>query len=213
MRLKKVKGAKERIAISTYYVESPENFKGKWQEVFKNNNPIHIEIGMGKGHFILGMAKRNPNINYIGIEMYDSVLVRAVQLLEKEEMKLPNLKLLLLDARNVDEVFEKEIERIYLNFSDPWPKAKHSKRRLTSEIFLEKYDKILKNDKSIIMKTDNDNLFEFSLEMLAQHGYNLIEVTRDLHSLNDESNVFTEYERKFSEKGVKINRVKAELKS
>lgn len=213
MRLKKVKGAKERIMESTYYVDTPESFKGNWKDVFKNDNPIHIEIGMGKGHFILGMAKQNKDVNYIGIEMYDSVLVRAVELLKQEEENLPNLKLLLLDARNIEEVFDKEIERIYLNFSDPWPKAKHAKRRLTSEIFLEKYDKIFKNDKSIIMKTDNDNLFDFSLEMLTQHGYNLVEVTRDLHSLNDESNVLTEYERKFSEKGVKINRLKAEFKS
>lgn len=212
MRLKKVKGAKEKIATSTYYLENPETLKGKWQGVFGNENPIHIEIGMGKGHFIMGMAKQNPNVNYIGIEMYDSVLVRATELLENEE-ELPNLKLLLLDARNIENVFEKEIERIYLNFSDPWPKSKHAKRRLTSEVFLEKYDKIFKKDKSIIMKTDNDNLFEFSLVMLEQHGYNLIEVTHDLHSLNDETNLFTEYEKKFSEKGVKINRLKAELKS
>lgn len=213
MKLKKVKGAKEKIVESTYYIDSPANFKGRWKEVFNNNNPIHIEIGMGKGHFILGMAKQNRNINYIGIEMYDSVLVRATELLNQEEEVFTNLKLLLLDARNIEEIFDKEIERIYLNFSDPWPKSKHAKRRLTSDIFLNKYDKIFKNDKSIIMKTDNDNLFDFSLEMLAQHGYNLIEVTRDLHSLNDASNVFTEYERKFSEKGVKINRLKAELKS
>lgn len=213
MRLKKVKGAKEKIATSIYFIEKPTTLKGKWQEIFSNKNPIHIEIGMGKGHFIVGMAKQNPDINYIGIEMYDSVLVRAVELLEHEEEVLPNLKLLLLDARNIEEVFEKEIERIYLNFSDPWPKAKHAKRRLTSEIFLEKYDKIFKNDKSIIMKTDNDKLFEFSLEMLEQHGYNLIEVTRDLHLLNDSSNIFTEYERKFSDKGIKINRLKAEFKS
>lgn len=212
MRLKKVKGALERIEKSTYYVESPEQNKGKWKELFKNDNPIHIEIGMGKGNFIIEMSKRNPNINFIGIEMYDSVLVRAIETLEDEEKEIPNLKLLLFDARNIENIFDKEIEQIYLNFSDPWPKARHAKRRLTSSIFLEKYDKIFEADKSIIMKTDNDDLFDFSLETLSEHGYTFLEITRDLHSLNDENNVMTEYEKKFSEKGVKINRFKAILK-
>lgn len=212
MRLKKVKGALERVELSKYYVKSPEQYKGIWSKVFENDNPIHLEIGMGKGHFIIGMAKKFPNINFIGIEMYDSVLVKATEALEKEEKYIPNLKLILMDARNIDNVFGKEIERIYLNFSDPWPKARHAKRRLTSKVFLDKYDLVFKEQKSIYMKTDNDGLFEFSVESLKEHGYSLSDVTRDLHSLNEEDNVMTEYEKKFSEKGVKINRLKANLK-
>lgn len=212
MRLKKVKGAFDKIEKSTYYVECPENNKGKWKEIFNNTNPIHIEIGMGKGSFIIEMAKRNPNINYIGIEMYDSVLVRAVEALDLEEKNLDNLRFLLFDARNIGDVFDKEISQIYLNFSDPWPKARHAKRRLTSDIFLNKYDYIFKDSRSIIMKTDNDDLFQFSLETLSEHGYELSDVTRDLHSLCEAENVMTEYERKFSEKGVKINRLKAFMK-
>ena len=142
MRLKKVKDAKERVEASEYYVNTPSEYKGKWNELFKSNNPIHIEIGMGKGNFIIGMAKAHKDINYIGIEMYDSVMVKAVEKLKQEEKTLKNLKLVLIDAMKIDEIFENEISRIYLNFSDPWPKAKHEKRRLTSKIFLEKYDKI-----------------------------------------------------------------------
>ena len=211
MRLKKVKGALEKIELSKYYVKSPEQYKENWNKVFENENPIRLEIGMGKGNFIIGMAKKFPNINFIGIEMYDSVMVKAIDSLEKEEY-IPNLKLILMDARNIENVFGKEIDRIYLNFSDPWPKARHAKRRLTSKVFLEKYDSIFKGEKSIYMKTDNDDLFTYSIESLQGHGYTLSDVTRDLHSLNEEDNVMTEYERKFSEKGVKINRLKANLK-
>lgn len=212
MRLKKVKGALERVESSKYYVKIPEQHKDMWSKVFENANPIHLEIGMGKGHFIIGMAKRFPNINFIGIEMYDSVLVKATEALEKEEEYIPNLKLILMDARDIDNVFGKEIARIYLNFSDPWPKARHAKRRLTSKVFLDKYDLVFKEQKSIYMKTDNDDLFEFSVERLKEYGYSLFDITRDLHSLNEEDNVMTEYEKKFSEKGVKINRLKANLK-
>lgn len=211
MRLKKVKGALERIELSKYYVNNPEQYKDNWNKVFQNENPIRLEIGMGKGHFIIGMAKKFPDVNFIGIEMYDSVMVKATDALEKEEEYIPNLKLILMDARNIENVFEKEIDRIYLNFSDPWPKARHAKRRLTSKVFLDKYDLVFKGQKSIFMKTDNDDLFEFSIESLKEHGYTLSDVTRDLHSLNEEDNVMTEYERKFSEKGVKINRLKASL--
>ncbi len=145
MRLKKVKGALERIKKSTYYVDNPKEKCTKWKETFGNDHPIHIEIGMGKGNFIIGMAKLHPEMNYIGIEMYDSVLVKAVEKLEAEE-KLCNLKLILLDASQIEEVFREEISRIYLNFSDPWPKKKHAKRRLTSAIFLEKYEKVFSRD-------------------------------------------------------------------
>ena len=209
MRLKKVKGALEKIQASSYYVNNPETVKGNWNNIFENNKPIHIEIGMGKGQYIINMAQKYPNINFIGIEMYDSVLVRAVQTLEKLENNLNNLRLILVDAKKVDEIFDKEIDVIYLNFSDPWPKAKHAKRRLTSIIFLEKYEKIFKSKREIIMKTDNANLFNFSVENLQNFGYNLIEMTNDLESLNDYNNVLTEYESKFMEEGIKINRLKA----
>lgn len=206
MRLKKVKGALEKIESSKYYVNSPGENKGKWNQVFDNQHPIHIEIGMGKGHFIIQMAKKYPKINFVGIEMYDSVLVRAIQSLEKEE-EIKNLKLLLLDAKNIDNVFENEVDVIYLNFSDPWPKAKHAKRRLTSKVFLDKYETIFKAEKKIIQKTDNLQLFEFSVEMLQENGYHLVEITNDLQSVHDENNVLTEYEAKFMEKCIKINRL------
>lgn len=208
MRLKKVKDAKIKVESSKYYVNMPEEQKGKWKELFKNNNPIHIEIGMGKGNFIIGMAKMNPNINYIGIEMYDSVMVKAVQKLNSEE-NINNLKLILLDASKIEDVFENEISRIYLNFSDPWPKAKHEKRRLTSKIFLEKYDKIFKGQNQIFQKTDNNELFDFSMVSLIENGYELKNVTRNLHFENPKDNIMTEYEEKFSSLGIKINRLEA----
>lgn len=209
MRLKKVKDAKERVEASEYYVSTPSEYKGKWNEFFKNNNPIHIEIGMGKGNFVIGMAKAHKDINYIGIEMYDSVMVKAVEKLKQEEKPLKNLKLVLIDAMKIDEIFENEILRIYLNFSDPWPKAKHEKRRLTSKIFLEKYDKIFKGQKQIFQKTDNNDLFDFSMVSLVENGYELRNVTRDLHSENVSDNIMTEYEEKFSNAGIKINKLEA----
>lgn len=209
MRLKKVKDAKERVEASEYYVNAPSEYKGKWNELFKNNNPIHIEIGMGKGNFIIGMAKAHKDVNYIGIEMYDSVMVKAVEKLKQEEKPLKNLKLVLIDAMKIDEIFESEISRIYLNFSDPWPKAKHEKRRLTSKIFLEKYDRIFKGQKQIFQKTDNNDLFNFSMVSLVENGYELRNVTRDLHSENVSDNIMTEYEEKFSNAGIKINRLEA----
>ena len=209
MRLKKVKDAKERVEASEYYVSTPSEYKGKWNEFFKNNNPIHIEIGMGKGNFVIGMAKAHKDINYIGIEMYDSVMVKAVEKLKQEEKPLKNLKLVLIDAMKIDEIFENEISRIYLNFSDPWPKAKHEKRRLTSKIFLEKYDRIFKGQKQIFQKTDNNDLFDFSMVSLVENGYELRNVTRDLHSENVSDNIMTEYEEKFSNAGIKINKLEA----
>ena len=209
MRLKKVKDAKERVEASEYYVNAPSEYKGKWNELFKNSNPIHIEIGMGKGNFIIGMAKAHKDVNYIGIEMYDSVMVKAVEKLKQEEKPLKNLKLVLIDAMKIDEIFESEISRIYLNFSDPWPKAKHEKRRLTSKIFLEKYDRIFKGQKQIFQKTDNNDLFNFSMVSLVENGYELRNVTRDLHSENVSDNIMTEYEEKFSNVGIKINRLEA----
>ena len=209
MRLKKVKDAKEIVQKSNYFVENPKEKKGKWQEIFGNSNPIHIEIGMGKGKFVINMAKKYPDINFVGIEKYDSVLVKAVKQLDELEEKLPNLKLLLFDAEDISEVFENEIELIYLNFSDPWPKAKHEKRRLTSRVYLAKYDSLFVGDKKIIQKTDNRTFFDFSFQSIEDYGYTIDEVTYDLYSLNDADNVPTEYEEKFNSIGTPINRLKA----
>lgn len=205
MRLKNVKGANEIIIKGLYYVEDPYINKGNWNKVFNNDNPIYIEIGIGKGKFIVENAIKYPNINFIGIEKYDSVLVRAIQ--KSNELELNNLKLVRMDAKRIEEVFDHEVDRIYLNFSDPWPKDRHYKRRLTSYVFLDKYEHIFKNNKYIIMKTDNIDLFNFSLESLTNHGYNIEFMTNDLHSLNDIDNIMTEYEEKFSNKGIKINKL------
>ena len=205
MRLKNVKGANEIIIKGRYYVEDPYINKGNWNKVFNNDNPIYIEIGIGKGKFIVENAIKYPNINFIGIEKYDSVLVRAIQ--KSNELELNNLKLVRMDAKRIEEVFDHEVDRIYLNFSDPWPKDRHYKRRLTSYVFLDKYEHIFKNNKYIIMKTDNIDLFNFSLESLTNHGYNIEFMTNDLHSLNDADNIKTEYEEKFSNKGIKINKL------
>ena len=205
MRLINVKGANEIIIKGLYYVEDPYINKGNWNKIFNNNNPIYIEIGIGKGKFIVENAIKYPNINFIGIEKYDSVLVRAIQ--KSNELELNNLKLVRMDAKRIEEVFDHEVDRIYLNFSDPWPKDRHYKRRLTSYVFLDKYEHIFKYNKYIIMKTDNIDLFNFSLESLTNHGYNIEFMTNDLHSLNDVDNIMTEYEEKFSNKGIKINKL------
>ena len=206
MRLKNVKGANEIIINGKYYIANPEEYRGKWQKLFNNNNPIYIEIGMGKGNFIIENAKRYPNINFIGIEKYDSVIVRAIQ--KSNELELNNLKIVRIDAHNLEKIFTKEIDLIYLNFSDPWPKDRHAKRRLTSEIFLNIYDKIFSKDAKIIMKTDNLNLFNYSLESLTNYGYKIIMQTNTLNCL-DESNIMTEYEYKFHKMGIKINKLEA----
>ncbi len=207
MRLKHVKGANEIIEKGKYYVEDATNYMGKWKEVFQNDNPIYIEIGMGKGDFIIENALRYPNINFIGIEKFDSVLVRAIQ--KSNELEIDNLKLVRLDANYIDTIFSKEISLIYLNFSDPWPKERHAKRRLTSPIFLEKYDKIFKSNAEIIMKTDNNPLFEYSKESLENFGYQIKSITRDLYQEDISQNIKTEYEKKFVKLGVKINRLEA----
>ena len=207
LRLKNVKNASKIIEESKYIISKPCDYKGKWNNIFNSNNPIEIEIGMGKGDFIIGMAKQNPNVNYIGIEMYDSVIVRAVQKLEEE--KIDNLKLIRMDANEIDKVFDKEIDTIYLNFSDPWPKKRHSKRRLTSHNFLLKYDKLFKGEKKIFQKTDNVDLFAFSIESLSTYGYTLKNVTLDLYNNMIEGNVATEYEKRFSNNNVKICRLEA----
>jgi len=197
------------MAGGIYYIENPKEYKGCWNKVFSNNNPICIEIGMGKGDFIINNAIEFPDINFIGIEKYDSVIARAIQ--KSNELELTNLKLIRIDALNIEEVFDKEIDKLYLNFSDPWPKDRHAKRRLTSPIFLKKYENIFKNDKIIEMKTDNINLFNYSKETLIENNYELEYVTNDLHNENI-FNIMTEYESKFSERGIKINKLIAKKK-
>ena len=207
MRLKNVKNAKNIVNSSNYIVEKPEDHKGNLNVLFNNKNEIHIEIGMGKGDFIIVMAKLYPNINFIGIEMFDSVMARAVQKLEEEN--IPNLKLIRMDANEIENVFDKEIDRIYLNFSDPWPKNRHSKRRLTSHTLLSKYDNVFKDEKIIMQKTDNIDLFAFSIESLSTYGYTLKNVTLDLANNPIENNVETEYEKKFKSIDKKICRLEA----
>lgn len=201
MRLRHVKNAFEDLANDTkYFVLNPKDYHGKWAlEVFKNNNPIHIEIGCGKGQFMMGLAKHFPDINFIAIEKYDSVLVRCLEKVSQDD--IPNLKLVLLDALMLKEVFDKgEVEEIYLNFSDPWPKTRHAKRRLTSYIYLDIYRNILASDGAIIQKTDNKSLFESSLESLSQNDWYLTNISLDLHK-TDLFNITTEYEDKWSPKG------------
>ena len=173
---------------------------------FTNDNPIHIEIGMGKGKFILNMALNNPNINYIGIEKYSSVASVAIKKINNYDV--PNLRILIMDAINLEELLKNKVSCIYLNFSDPWPKKRHAKRRLTSPDYLKSYDKLFKDKNIIIQKTDNDELFEYSLESLRNYGYKITEMSYDLHN-TDIPNVLTEYEEKFSKKGIKIKYLKA----
>ncbi len=209
MRLRNVKNKEEILNNSLLLIKDYAKYKGKWNEVFNNQNPIYIEIGMGKGKFILENALKYPNINFIGIERFDSILARAIQKIEKENPLPQNLKIVRMDAKNIEDVFDHEIDRLYLNFSDPWPKKRHAERRLTSNTFLKKYEKILKNDQEIIMKTDNVPLFEFSLVSLSTNKYTLEKVSLNLHSSDIEDNIMTEYEEKFSEESIKINYLKA----
>lgn len=207
MRLRNVKGAKEKILSSRYNIDNPFDNINNWNKVFNNNNPICIEIGMGKGKFIVENAIKNPNINYIGIEKFDSVLVRAIE--KVEELNISNLKFIRMDAFRIDEVFNKEIDKIYLNFSDPWPKNRHHLRRLSSKVFLEKYETIFLSDKDIWMRTDNASLFCYSLMSFSEAGYVLRNLTFDLHQNIPDGFITTEYEDRFSNKGMPIYSVEA----
>lgn len=205
MRLRNVKNKEEILGASPYLVKNPEENIGKWNEVFGNDKPIYIEIGMGKGKFIIENALRYPDINFIGIEKFDSVLARS---LPKIPEGLDNLLIIRMDALNIENVFSKEIDRIYLNFSDPWPKARHHLRRLSSKVFLEKYEKIFKGDPEIHQKTDNQGLYIYSLMSYSENGYVLSDITFDLHK-DKEDIITTEYEDKFSSKGMPIYSVVA----
>ena len=202
MRLKKVPGALERIEASDEVIKEGNEYRGHYDSLFPKKQPIHIEIGIGKGKFITEMAELHQEINYIGIEKYDSVLIRALE--KQEEKQLSNLRLMRLDAEKIADVFDHEIERIYLNFSDPWPKKRHAKRRLTSPEFLKAYDMIFKNTKEIIMKTDNRKLFEYSIMSMTDYGYHIREISLDLYQDQKEEHVQTEYEIKFHNLGYPI---------
>ncbi len=202
MRLRNIPGSRDVIAESEYVVHEFKEAKGNWKEVFGNTNPLQIEVGMGKGQFIYELARRNPGINYVGIEKFSSVLLRAIQ--KQEAEPLPNLKFIRMEAEWITDVFaEGEVDRIYLNFSDPWPKDRHAKRRLESRQFLQRYDSFLKPDGIIEFKTDNHDLFMFALDEVKEAGWNLDAVTYDLHKdiqMNTD-NIMTEYEERFSAMG------------
>ncbi len=194
MRLRNVKNKEEIMNNSKYLVKNYFDYKGKWSELFGNNNPIYIEIGMGKGKFIIENAVMYPDINFIGIEKFDSVICKGLQ---KIPDGLNNLIMIRADALDIDNIFDKEIDRIYLNFSDPWPKNRHHLRRLSSKVFLNKYASLFKNDASIFMRTDNRGLFQYSLVSFSENGYILRDLSLDLHK-DDMPLITTEYEDKFS---------------
>ena len=208
MRLRNIPGSREIIAENEWCIQEAEKQRGFWHRIFGNENPLHIEIGMGKGQFLMSLAAKNPNMNYVGIEKYSSVLLRALQ--KMEEQPLSNLKFIRMDAETITEVFEQdEVSRIYLNFSDPWPKDRHAKRRLTSKEFFARYDKILTKDGQVEFKTDNAALFDFSLEQVELAGWRLVAYTRDLHhdEVLCEGNIMTEYEQRFSAMGNPIHKM------
>ena len=205
MRLRNVPKAKEILDNSNYIIHNYLEMTGNFHSVFSNDNPIYLEIGTGKGNFIIENAKRYPNINFIGIEKYDSVLVRAIEKLGC--LELDNLMFIRTDAKNIDNIFNKEISKLYLNFSDPWPKDRHEKRRLTSDTFLKRYDNIFVNDKIIEFKTDNRKLFEYSVKSFTDYNYRINSLSLDLHQ-DTRDNIMTEYEEKFSKKGQVIYYIK-----
>lgn len=196
MRLRRVAGALEELQMDKkYFISNPKDNKGNWKKIFGNDNPIHIEIGCGKGDFSIGMAKSFPDVNFIAIEKFESVLIRALEKAQSDDIK--NLRLVHYDAIMLNELFDDgEIDNIYLNFSDPWPKTRHAKRRLTSPLFLDVYSKILKKDGSIMQKTDNVILYQYSIESFSQNGWFLSDISVDLHKEEERFNIMTEYERK-----------------
>lgn len=210
MRIRNVKNKEQILNNSKYLINNPTDFKGKWNTLFKNNNPIYIEIGMGKGKFIIENAKKYKDINFIGIERQDSILAKAIQKIDED---ISNLLIVRMNALMIDDVFSNEIERIYLNFSDPWPKVRHHSRRLTSNIFLDKYDSIFKNNNNIYLRTDNKDLFTYSIETLSNHGYTLNDVSLDLHNDIQEELITTEYEDRFTKKNMPIYSLKAKSKN
>lgn len=216
MRLRNIPGADDVIKNHPVAIKNEKEYKGRWNEIFHNDHPIHIEIGMGKGQFILNLAKQNPQNNYVGIERYSSVLLRALEKFDTEEFcELKNVRFICMDAMELPEVFELgEVAKIYLNFSDPWPKKRHARRRLTSTQFFTQYNKVLMREGVVEFKTDNRPLFEFSLEQVEESGWKLLAKTFDLHHdvQMNKGNVMTEYEEKFSSMGNPIHKLIATRK-
>ncbi|NLM74716.1 MAG: tRNA (guanosine(46)-N7)-methyltransferase TrmB [Clostridiaceae bacterium] len=212
MRLRKDPLAAEKLKNSVNYIENPMVYKGRWHEYFKNNNPIHMEIGSGKGGFITALAALNPHINYIAFEKIHTVLLKLIRKIPEEGMK--NLAVVSEDAKLLLDIFEQgELDKLYLNFSDPWPKKRHAKRRLTNKVFLDLYEKILKNGSILEFKTDNREFFDYSIEELKNSRFEIKQITYDLYSSDLlEGNIPTEYEERFHELGVPINKLIAELK-
>ncbi|WP_456277951.1 tRNA (guanosine(46)-N7)-methyltransferase TrmB [Bacillus sp. AK128] len=210
MRLRHKPWAKDKLAEHSHYViQEPTQHKGKWHEIFGNDHPIHIEVGTGKGKFITGMAKENPSINYIGIELQESVIIGALERILEEP--LPNVKLLNENAEDLQDIFgDNEVDRVYLNFSDPWPKNRHEKRRLVYKDYLKLYEGILVKNGEIHFKTDNQGLFEYSLTSFSQYGLIIKYVSLDLHNSDVEGNIMTEYEEKFASRGNRIYRVEVQ---
>ncbi|WP_416151537.1 tRNA (guanosine(46)-N7)-methyltransferase TrmB [Salipaludibacillus sp. HK11] len=213
MRLRNKPWAMELIESHPEIFERfPSDWQGRWQEKFDNKNPLYVEVGTGKGQFVTRMAEAHSEVNFIGIEKYESVLVTGVQ--RSVDCRQTNLRFLQEDVMNITDFFQKdEVDRIYINFTDPWPKNKHAKRRLTHEFFLEKYESILKKSGEIHFKTDNQALFEYSIESLTQYGFRLKNVSLDLHNSAMTGNIMTEYEQKFANKGMRIYRLEAYLRS
>lgn len=211
MRLRHKPWAKDKLQeYSNYVIQDPGGFRGNWGEAFEKSQPLHIEIGTGKGQFITGMAKANPDINYIGIELQESVIVSALDRLIDAD--LPNCKLMNVNGAELAKYFESgDVSRVYLNFSDPWPKTRHEKRRLTFKSFLEVYEAILVKNGEIHFKTDNQGLFEYSLVSFSHYGMLLKYVSLDLHNSDYEGNIMTEYEEKFSSRGSRIYRCEVQF--
>ncbi|MFP3389962.1 tRNA (guanosine(46)-N7)-methyltransferase TrmB [Brevibacillus sp. SIMBA_040] len=209
MRLRNIPGAESALREYPTFVDNPVSYKGRWKDRFGNDNPIHIEIGCGKGRFINTLAERHPDVNFIAVELKAEVVLRAVQRTEYRE--IPNLAFVQFDASKLTELFaDHEVSRLYLNFSDPWPKTRHAKRRLTYASFLQTYRQVLKEDGEIHLKTDNEPLFEFSLNQFAGERFQMHHITFDLHqSKLAADNVMTEYEERFSNRGQRIYRVEA----
>lgn len=208
MRVRNRADARERLENSPVVFLQPKDNKGKWRKIFGNNNPIHLEIGMGKGQFLINMALNNPNINFIGIEKFDSVMVRTLEKMANYELN--NIKVIKIDASDILDVFDDEISKIYLNFSDPWPKRRHAKKRLTSEVFLKKYEQLGNLD--IEQKTDNRKLFEYSVQSFVNNGYKILDLSLDLHS-DKENIITTEYEDKFTKRNQVIYYINVKNKS
>jgi len=213
MRLRNKPWAMDLIENHPDIVEkSPAEWRGSWKKIFGNENPIYVEVGTGKGQYVTRMAQAYPEVNFIGIEKYESVLVTGVQRVIAQPQ--PNLRFLQDDVEQIDEFFQKgEVDRLFINFTDPWPKVRHAKRRLTHENFLKKYEQILKEDGEIHFKTDNQGLFEYSIESLTFYGFRLKNISLDLHNSEMTKNIMTEYEERFANKGMRIYRLEASLKN